>query len=62
MKVMVRKKRAVGPDDEIKTIARQVLKEAKKRAKFEMDCLMDYILQEAKVAARYAKQRPFYIS
>jgi hypothetical protein len=49
-------------DGELKVIAKRILKEAKKRAKHEMECLTEFILQEARIAARYAKERPFYIS
>ena len=48
--------------DDLKKIAKSILKEARKRAKYEMDCLTDLVLQEAKVISRYAKKRPFYIS
>ena len=60
---MMRKKRdpKSEADDEIKTVAKAVLTEARKRAKYEMDCLTDLILQEAKVVSRYARDRPFYI-
>ena len=49
-------------EDEVKKIAKTILQEARKRAKFEMDCLTDMVLQEAKIVARYAQQRPFYIA
>ena len=48
--------------DEIKIIAKSILIEAKKRAKYEMDCLTDLVLQEARIIARYARKKPFYIS
>jgi hypothetical protein len=48
--------------DDLKKIAKSILKEARKRAKYEMDCLTDLVLQEAKVISRYARKRPFYIS
>ena len=52
----------IETEDELKMIARSVLEAAKKRAKYEMDCLTDLVLQEAKVTARYARKKPFYIS
>ena len=48
--------------NDIRKIAKSILKEAKKRAKYEMDCLTDLVLQEAKVVSRYARTRPFYIT
>jgi hypothetical protein len=56
------KNRAAKPDEEVKAIAKAVLKEAKKRAKYEMECLTELVLQEARIVARYARNRPFYIS
>ena len=53
---------SLGQEDEVKLIAKMVLKEAKKRAKYEMECLTEFLLQEAKVISRYAQKRPFYIS
>lgn len=48
--------------DEIKIIAKQILKEAKKRAKYDMECLTEFVIQEAKIISRYARKRPFYIA
>jgi len=61
---MMRKKRGAKTeaDDDIRAVAKAVLEEAKKRAKYEMECLTELILQEAKVASRYARGRPFYIA
>ena len=59
---MARRKTAVGTDDEIKVIAKTILEEAKKRAKYEMDCLTELVLQEARAISRYARTRPFYIA
>ncbi len=62
---MSKRKRTDRPaeeDDEVKKIAKTILEEARKRAKYEMDCLTDMVLQEAKIVARYAQRRPFYIS
>jgi hypothetical protein len=50
------------PNEELKAIAKAVLKEAKKRAKYEMECLTELVLHEARIVARYARNRPFYIS
>ena len=60
---MMRKKRdaKTEADDDIKAVAKAVLEEARKRAKYEMECLTELILQEAKVVSRYARDRPFYI-
>lgn len=58
---MARKRRLFKNDDEIKQVAKLVLAEAKKRAKHEVDCLTDFILHEARIIARYARKRPFYI-
>ena len=55
-------KRKNVDDDDIKAIARTILEEARKRAKYDMDCLTELVLQEAKIVARYSKKRPFYIS
>jgi len=61
---MMKRKRdeKIESNEDIKVIAKVVLKEARKRAKYEMECLTDLILQEAKVASRYARERPFYIA
>ncbi len=59
---MSRRKIPSEIDDETKAIAKTILKAAKKQAKYEMDCLAEYILQEARVVARYARERPFYIA
>jgi len=58
---MPRKKIVSEHDDQTKAIAKLVFEEAKKLAKYEMDCLTKFVLQEAKIAARYARKRPFYI-
>jgi ElaB/YqjD/DUF883 family membrane-anchored ribosome-binding protein len=55
-------KRGKVSDDEIRSIAKQILAEARKRARYEMECLTQAVLHEARVVARYAKDRPFYIS
>jgi hypothetical protein len=58
-----RKKREESPaDDELHLVARQILAEAKKRARFEIECLTQMVLQEAKAISRYSKSKPFYIS
>lgn len=57
-----RKKKAANADEETKVIAKSILKEAKKRAKYEMDCLTELVLQEARIVARYARKKPFYIA
>lgn len=59
---MIRKKRLAQPEDEIKVVAKQILNEARKRAKHEMNCLTELVLHEAKIVARYSHERPFYIS
>lgn len=61
---MIRKKRdaKTEADDDVKAVAKAILEEARKRAKYEMECLTELILQEAKVASRYARDRPFYIA
>ena len=62
MIVKNRKTSRTDEEAEIKLIAKSILEEARKRARYEMDCLTDVILQEARVIARYARKRPFYIS
>ena len=62
---MARRKRTVKMDendDEVRKIAEIILDEARKRAKYEMDCLTEMVLQEAKIVARYAQRKPFYIA
>lgn len=59
---MARKNVSLQADDEIKAIAKTILEEARKRAKYEMDCLTELVLQEARAIARYARRRPFYIT
>jgi len=59
---MAKKKRTIKTDDETREIAKSILDEARKRAKHEMDYLTELILQEARIAARYARERPFYIA
>ena len=59
---MSRRKITPENDDETKVIAKAILKEARKRAKYEMDCLTELVLQEATIVARYARKRPFYIA
>ena len=59
---MSRKKRLTGTDNDIRTVAQSILEEAKKRAKNDMECLTEFVLQEAKVVSRYARSRPFYIA
>jgi len=63
---MAKDKKTQKIDDEsqedIKIIAKQILKEARRRAKHDMDCLTDLVLHEAKIISRYANKRPFYIT
>jgi len=59
---MSRKKKLMSPEEELRSVARQILVEARKRARFEMECLTQMVLQEAKAVARYTKTKPFYIS
>ena len=59
---MARRKITPKNDDEIKVISKIILEEAKKRAKYEMDCLTEFVLQEARIVAQYAQKRPFYIA
>ncbi len=59
---MAKRKMEPTADEELKAIAKTILEEARKRAKYEMDCLTEHVLQEAKAIARYARKRPFYIS
>ena len=59
---MTVKNKVTKPDEEVKAIAKAVLSEAKKRAKYEMECLTELVLHEARIVARYARNRPFYIS
>ncbi len=55
-------KQLMTEEEQLHSIAEQILNEAKKRAQFEMECLTEMVLQEAKAAARYAHKKPFYIS
>jgi ElaB/YqjD/DUF883 family membrane-anchored ribosome-binding protein len=57
-----KKKEPMTPDEQIHSVAKQILDEARRRARFEMECLTQMVLQEAKAAARYAREKPFYIS
>ncbi len=57
-----KKKEFMSAEDQLRSVAKQVLSEARKRAHYEMECLTQMVMQEAKAAARYAKQKPFYIS
>ncbi|MFH0897023.1 MAG: hypothetical protein V1850_03105 [Candidatus Bathyarchaeota archaeon] len=59
---MARRKIEARTDDDIKVIAKTILEEAKKRAKYEMNCLTELVLEEARAIARYARKRPFYIA
>jgi len=59
----VRNKRdPMTAEEQLRSVAEQVLNEAKKRAHFEMECLTQMVLLEAKAAARYAHTKPFYVS
>ena len=49
-------------EEQLRSIAEQVLYEAKKRAHLEMECLVQMVVLEAKAAARYAHIKPFYVS
>jgi len=49
-------------EEQLRSVAKQILDEARKRARFEMECLTQMVLQEARAAARYAREKPFYIS
>lgn len=57
-----KKKEELPAEDELRSVARQILTEAKKRARFEMECLTQMVLQEARAVSRYSKNKPFYIS
>jgi hypothetical protein len=50
------------PEEQLRSVAKQILNEARRRAHFEMECLTEMVIQEAKAAARYAKKKPFYVS
>jgi len=50
------------PEEQLRSVAKQILDEARKRARFEMECLTRMVLQEARAVTRYAKEKPFYIS
>ena len=49
-------------EEQLRSVAEQVLNEAKKRAHLEMECLTQMVVLEAKAAARYAHTKPFYVS
>ena len=57
-----KKEEEVPAEDELRSVARQILAEAKKRAQYEMECLTQMVLQEARAVSRYSKIKPFYIS
>ncbi len=57
-----RKKEDVPADDQLRSVAKQVLSEARKRARYEMECLTQMVLQEARAVSRYSRCRPFYVS
>jgi len=57
-----KKKESMTPEEQLRSVAKQILDEARRRARFEMECLTQMVLQEAKAAARYTKEKPFYIS
>lgn len=57
-----KKKGPLSAEDQLRSVAKQILTEAKKRARFEMECLTQMVVQEAKAAARYSRMKPFYIS
>ena len=57
-----KKKEPMTAEEQLRSVAKQILDEARRRARFEMECLTQMVLQEAKAAARYARDRPFYIS
>ena len=57
-----KKKEPMSPEEQLRSVAKQILDEARRRARFEMECLTQMVLQEAKAAARYARERPFYVS
>jgi ElaB/YqjD/DUF883 family membrane-anchored ribosome-binding protein len=57
-----RRKDPMTPEEQLRSVAQQILYEARRRAHFEMECLTQMVLQEAKAAARYARDKPFYIS
>lgn len=56
------KREPMTAEEQLRSVAEQVLNEAKKRAHFEMECLTQMVVLEAKAAARYAHIRPFYVS
>ncbi len=57
-----KRKEPMKPEEQLHSVAKQILDEAKKRAHYEMECLTQMVLTEAKAAARYAREKPFYIS
>ncbi|MCJ7634919.1 FAM114 family protein [Candidatus Bathyarchaeota archaeon] len=59
---MSKKKEQMSAENQLRSVAKQILNEARKRAHFEMECLTQMLLQEAKAVARYSRQKPFYIS
>ena len=59
---MAKRKTTRQNDDDVKLIAKTILEEANKRAKYEMDCLTELVLVEARAIARYAHKKPFYVA
>ncbi len=57
-----KKREPMTAEEQLRSVAEQVLNEAKKRAHFEMECLTQMLVLEAKAAARYAHTKPFYVS
>ncbi len=57
-----KKKEQMSAEQQLRSVAKQILNEARKRAHFEMECLTRMVLLEAKAAARYSIKKPFYIS
>ena len=57
-----KKREPMTAEEQLHSVAEQVLNEAKKRAHFEMECLTQMVVLEAKAAARYAHTKPFYVS
>ncbi len=57
-----KRKEDVPAEDQLRSVAKQVLVEARRRAHYEMECLTQMVLQEARAVSRYSKSKPFYIS
>ncbi len=57
-----KKKEDMPAEDQLRSVAKQVLVEARRRARYEMECLTQMVLQEARAVSRYSKSKPFYIS